>query len=399
MVLRWIVLTWVKVALWFRFRRIHFVFHAPIPTDQPAIIAGNHQNGILDTAILAAHVPKGPYTLSRGSLFDNAVADWFLRSLRFLPVYRFRDGFGKMRQNPEMFGQFVEVLGKNEWLLIFPEGSHFRRFTLRPLQKGLARIAFAAQEAWGWREEIPIVPVGLQYESHTAFGSRLLVQFGPPLSSLAYRDLHSRNAKEAERALTAELFEAIKPLILLPPQEEGAYREALLRWEENRGRFQDLMEQFRADQELLSRTGAGSGRGTYPQGEEPAARVGEEIRGEEGLPDGATGDRPERKAPGGGRGIKRRVRKLAGYGLSLPGLLLHLPALLGILAFEAVFVRDWHLAPAARFTVGMFLVPLWYLVALGFCHLQARSLPLDLLLLGLLPSSLWLWSRCWHWAR
>jgi 1-acyl-sn-glycerol-3-phosphate acyltransferase len=367
MILRWILTIWVRVALWFRFSRITFVFHAPIATDGPAIIAGNHQNGILDTMILAALSPKGPYTLSRGSLFDLAAADWFLRSLRFLPVFRFRDGFGKMRQNPEMFHQFVEVLEKNGWLLIFPEGSHFRRFTLRPLQKGLARIAFAAHEAWAWRREIPIVPVGLQYESHTAFGSRLLIQYGPPLSSLAYRELHSRSAKEAERALTAELFEAMKCLILLPPQEDRAYRETLRRWEENRSRFRDLGEQFRADKDLISQV-----------------RPGED---------------PSEPPPLRRRDTGRVWRRLAGYGLSLPGLLLHLPPLLGILAWEKAFVKDWHLAPAVRFTVGMFLVPVWYVLALALWHHHTGSLPSVLLLLALMPLSLWLWSRCWHWAR
>jgi 1-acyl-sn-glycerol-3-phosphate acyltransferase len=398
MILRWIMATWVKVALWFRFRRISFVFHTPIATDGPAIIAGNHQNGILDTMILAARSPRGPYTLSRGSLFKVPAADWFLRSLRFLPVFRFRDGFGQMRRNAEMFHQFVEVLEKNGWLLIFPEGSHFRRFTLRPLQKGLARIAFAAQEAWGWRREIPILPVGLQYESHTAFGSRLLIQFGPPLSSLAYRDLHSRSAKEAERALTAELFEAMKRLILLPPEEDEAYREALRRWEENRNRFRDLEEQFRADRELLSQIRAGPEQGTPPledtlpgpDGRENGGRVWAAASGGEGRSESIPPTR---------RGTCRMWRKLAGYGLSLPGLLLHLLPLLGIIAWEKAFVRDWHLAPAVRFTVGMFLIPVWYVLALALWHRHTGSLLSGLLLLAPMPFFLWLWSRCWHWTR
>ncbi len=360
MLLRWIMRGWIRAALWFRFRQISLVFHAAVPMDRGAILAGNHQNAILDSMTLAACSPKVPYTLSRASLFDNGLARWFLESLRMLPIYRFRDGFGKMRKNPEIFAQCVDVLRNQGWLLMFPEGSHRVRYTLRPFQKGIARIAFASQVAEDWVREIPIIPVGLQYESHTTFGSRLLIQFGLPVSSLAYRDLHSRNPKEAERALTAELFDEMKCLLVLPPPDEEGYESAVRRWSLNKGRFPDLMEQFRADQEMVS--------------------------GEVGPP---VGPDPN----------KTPWRKLAGYALSLPGLVLHLPVVLVTLAWEKAFVWDVHLSPAARFAAGMCLVPLWWLGALGLLLAQAPSQPWELFLLVLMPLSLWLWSCCWHWTR
>jgi len=366
MVLRGIMRGWVRTALWFRFRQISIVFHAPIPTDECAIIAGSHQNAILDSLTLASCSPKVPYTLSRGALFHGWLARWFLESLRMLPIYRFRDGFGKMRKNPEIFEQFVEVLRKNGWLLIFPEGSHYLRYSLRPLQKGIARIAFAAQVAENWGREIPIIPVGLQYESHTAFGSRLLIQFGPPVSSLAFKAAYLRSPKEAERALAARIFGEMERLLIILPSDDEAYERVLQRWNRNKGRFPDLMDQFRADERLV---------GDLRQ------------RSQESGP------------PAGPDSKKNGWRKLAGYALSLPGMVLHLPAILVALAWERGIVRDVHLVPAARFAAGVLLVPPWYLAALGLCHVQARSLLLDLLLLVLMPLSLWLWSRCWHWTR
>lgn len=366
MVVRWIMKGWIRAALWFRFRQISIVFHAPIPTDECAIIAGSHQNAILDSLTLATWSPKVPYTLSRGALFHNRLARWFLASLRMYPIYRFRDGFGRMRKNAEVFEGFVEVLRKNGWLLIFPEGSHLLRYTLRPLQKGTARIAFAAQVAEGWVREIPIFPVGLQYESHTTFGSRLLIQFGPPVSSLAFKSAHSLNPKEAERELSARLFEGIERLSIVLPKDDEAYERVLKRWNRNKGRFPNLMDQFRSDERLLDEQ--------QPLSEEAGPPAG-----------------PDPKKSG--------WRKLAGYALSFPGLVLHLPAILVALAWERVVVKDVDLVPAARFAAGIVLVPPWYIVALGLWHVQARSLPLDLLLLVLMPSSLWLWSRCWHWTR
>ncbi len=345
-------------ALWFRFRKRQLVFHAPPPFDQGVILAANHQNAVLDSITLAASSPKTPFTLSRASLFDNPILGALLKSLQMIPIYRFRDGFGKMRRNPDAFRQFSEVLRGVEWLAIYPEGSHLIKHTLRPLQKGVARIAFAAQEAQGWDREIPVVPVGFQYEHHTRFGARLLIQFGPAISSLAFREVHARNPKKAERELTEAVFEGIKPLLILPPQDEEGYRVAVARMEANRNRFPDLLDQFKSDQEVV---------------------------------EGIVAEASQAAAP-------RRLRKFLGYAFSLPGQILHLPVSLMTMAVVAISTKDPDLVPSARFLTAMFLFPLWYLVVLTSLHLQFQFLALDLFALVLMPASLWLWSRCWHWT-
>jgi 1-acyl-sn-glycerol-3-phosphate acyltransferase len=327
--------------------------------DGGAILAGNHQNAILDSMTLASSSPRIPFTLSRASLFDNRLAAAFLESLRMIPIYRFRDGFGKMRRNAEVFQQYVKVLRNDEWLLMFPEGNHELRYTMRTFQKGIARIAFAAQEAQSWEKDIPIIPVGLQYESHTTFGGRLLIQYGSPVSTLAFKAVHSRNSKEAERDLTQRVSDEIAHLLILPPADEEAYEKAIQRWKLNKGRFPDLMQQFKADQEVL---------------------------------------KGEADPPSGSQSVISGVRKLAGYVLSLPGLLLHLPVILLTLALERVFIGDAHLLPAARFAAGVLFVPIWYLAALWVLHLWVAPLPGGLLLAAVMPFSLWLWSRTWHWT-
>ncbi len=355
-----ILKAWVQMALWFRFRKIQWVFHAPVPMEAGAIIAGNHQNSILDSMTLTSSSPRVPYTLSRGSLFDNRFTRAFFESIQMIPVYRFRDGFGKMRKNSEVFRRFVEVLGRDEWLLIFPEGNHELRYTLRRLQKGIARIVFAAQEAQGWSKEIPIIPVGIQYEDHTGIGGRLLIQFGAPVSSLGFKEAHAENPKEAERGLTGAVFEGMRPLVVVPPSDDDGYAEAIERWKPNKGRYSDLMDQFRSDLAIVS------GEEEAPPLPSPAQRV---------------------------------LRKAFGHVLILPGLFFHAPATLGALAVVRIFVRDVPLIPGARFLVSMFLVPILYVVALVIWHAQFQSLPLDLMLLLLMPLSLWLWSRFNHWTR
>ena len=60
MVLRGIMKGWIRAALWFRFRQVSIVFHAPLPMDGGAILAGNHQNAILDSVTRAACSPEVP---------------------------------------------------------------------------------------------------------------------------------------------------------------------------------------------------------------------------------------------------------------------------------------------------------------------------------------------------
>jgi 1-acyl-sn-glycerol-3-phosphate acyltransferase len=376
MVFRWIMRGWALAALWFRFRKKQLFFHAPPPLDQGAILAANHQNAVLDSITLAAISPKTPFTLSRASLFDHPVLRVLLPSLQMIPIFRFRDGFRKMRRNPEAFQQFSDILREGGWIAIYPEGSHLIKHTLRPLQKGVARIVFAAQEAEGWERDIPVIPVGLQYEDHTGIGARLLIQFGPPISSLEFKDAHAEHPKKAERELTDRVFEGIEPLLLLPPQDDGGYQVAVKKMEANRGRFSDLMDQFRSDGELVA--------GVTGEGTEAVVSAGHT---------GAPGNSPfEIGRPW------RGLRRLLGHALSLPGKILHLPVLLVTMAIVAFSTKDPHLAPSARFLTAMFLFPLWYLGVVILLHLGFGSIQLDLLALLILPGSLWLWSRSWHWT-
>jgi 1-acyl-sn-glycerol-3-phosphate acyltransferase len=362
MLLRWILKRWIRAALWFRYREIRIVAQAPIPMDQGIIVTGNHRNSLLDSMTMAVLCPKEPYTLSRASTFDKRFARPFLRTIQMLPIYRFRDGFGKMRRNAEAFGDFTRVLSDDNWVLIFPEGSHYLKHVLRRFQKGFARIAFAAQEAQGWTKELSILPFGMQYDSLTTFGSRLLIQFGPPVSTLAYRGTYLENPKEAERDLTRDVHDAVERLLVVLPEDDEGYSRGLERWNRTRGRYSDLMEQFNAD------------RRSVTEGDSVTDLcAGEEV----------------------GKGP---LRKIAAYLLAVLGVALHLPVILPTLALEWAIVRDPNLAPSLRFVYGMLLVPIWYLTAGAAMVLFLQSLPLGLALVLILPVSLWAWSRTWHWA-
>jgi hypothetical protein len=81
-----------------------------------------------------------------------------------IPVYRISEGKDKLENNADTFEQCIDVLKRNETLLIFSEGICINEWKLRTLKKGTARIAY---QAW-FCERIPemkVVPTGISYSS------------------------------------------------------------------------------------------------------------------------------------------------------------------------------------------------------------------------------------------
>ena len=63
-----------------------------------------------------------------------------------MPVYRIQDGVDSLKNNETIFQQCVRILSSKNTLILLPEGNHSGYWRLRPLKKGLARIAFQAQK-------------------------------------------------------------------------------------------------------------------------------------------------------------------------------------------------------------------------------------------------------------
>ena len=69
--------------------------------------------------------------------------------------------------------------------MIFPEGSHLRKRTIRPLSKGFTRIVFGALEQ-NPDLQIQIVPVGITYQNSSVFPSKVSLKYGNPVLANSY---------------------------------------------------------------------------------------------------------------------------------------------------------------------------------------------------------------------
>lgn len=185
-----------------------------IPEGAPVIFAPNHQNALMDAMALLQAAPKPVVFLARADLFKRKLTARLLNIIRIMPAYRKRDGIQNLKKNEESFNISVETLLNKSFLCLMPEGGQLEKRTLRPLVKGIFRIAFSAQEKLPQGEYVRIVPVGLDYGNYDHTGHHLIINFGKPISLKNYVDMHKENAPIALNKIKAELYKRISPLML-----------------------------------------------------------------------------------------------------------------------------------------------------------------------------------------
>lgn len=185
-----------------------------IPKEGAVIFAPNHQNALMD-ALAVLYTTKGqPVFLARADIFKKRFVARLLRFIKIMPVYRIRDGKDSLQNNETIFEQCVRILSAEKTLILLPEGNHSGYWRLRPLKKGLARIAFQAQKENQYQLPMHVVPVGLNYSNYQRFRSKLLVNFGKPINVQEFYTEDEFKEAVALNQLTKRLAESIKPLMI-----------------------------------------------------------------------------------------------------------------------------------------------------------------------------------------
>ena len=175
--------------MFFYFKRIetHDVQH--MPKNKPVLLLSNHQNALLDALLIAVTCGRTSYFLTRASAFNKPLAAWFLKSLQMLPVYRVRDGWGNLTNNKTVFSDCATLLNAGECLVIFPEGNHSLKRTVRPLSKGFTRIIKEALMRYP-DMDLQLLPVGVNYANAEKFTDKASIYFGTPIAVKDYISVH-----------------------------------------------------------------------------------------------------------------------------------------------------------------------------------------------------------------
>jgi glycerol-3-phosphate O-acyltransferase/dihydroxyacetone phosphate acyltransferase len=220
------VLAWfLRVVTRVFFRQIEIVGAEHIPATGPVLFAGNHPNSLIDPVLIITTCGRKVHFAAKDTLFKGRIMRALLRGLGAVPLARKVEHDGKgasppsdagardpaemARLNDVAFDAMFEVLAGGGTIGIFPEGLSHDESQLAKLKTGAARLALGG--AARAKRGITIVPCGLVFIHPKRFRSRVLVQFGPPLT------ITEDEGPEAVKRVTGEIEGALRRLTINAP--------------------------------------------------------------------------------------------------------------------------------------------------------------------------------------
>ncbi len=211
----WLLQQYMKLSYWLYFRKVESVNRSNLPLKSPFLLAPNHQNALMDALAFVYDTRLQPVFLARADIFRGRKMIAFLEYLNIMPVFRIRDGISNVRKNDEIFEKSLKVIhNRLNPLCIFPEGNHGDKRKLRPLVKGIFRIAFMAQEIYGQEKAVKLVPVGIDYSHYQKFRSTLFINYGTPIEMSEIYPLWKNNPVDAINYLRDRLSEELEKLMI-----------------------------------------------------------------------------------------------------------------------------------------------------------------------------------------
>ncbi len=188
-----------------------------IPENEPVIFAPNHLNALMDALAILSLPPfkQVKVYLSRADLFKlpKPIVS-FIRFAKLMPAFRIRDGYENLTKNKASFDEADEVLLHNAAICIMPEGDQGTERKIRPLVKGIFRIAFSAQQKLPEGKSVHILPVGIDLGDFMRFGQHLIINIGKPIRVADYLDNYLENPAVATNAIKQKLQSDLEDLAL-----------------------------------------------------------------------------------------------------------------------------------------------------------------------------------------
>ena len=185
-----------------------------IPSNTGILYAVNHQNAFLDPIVIAGRTKEPTHFLARADIFKKPMVAKILSMIYMLPIYRQRDGVDTIKMNQKTFDTCFDILKNKGNVIIFPEGNHNYKKSLRPLKKGVSRIALGAAEKYNYDIDVKIVVLGLDYENHFKMNGSLYLNAGKPIDVSEYYENHKKNPSETINNLSERIYKTLDSLII-----------------------------------------------------------------------------------------------------------------------------------------------------------------------------------------
>lgn len=167
-----------------------------IPKDGSNIFASNHRS-YTDPVLIAMPTRVPCSFMAKEELFkQNVFFKWLITAFGAFPVTRGKGDTAAIDLSMEKLN-----MGRN--LVIFPEGTRSKDGKVGKGKTGVALIAALAQ--------VPVIPVGINFEGNLKFRKKIVVRFGKPISA---EELNVKSANPRElKVLKTKIMEEITKLV------------------------------------------------------------------------------------------------------------------------------------------------------------------------------------------
>ena len=216
LILKW--LFFLAVRAYFRSIRIKGLEN--VPTTGPIVFVANHSSAFMDPIILAVHLKRRLFFLTRGESFNSKIVSFIYGRLNMIPIYRPEITPGLAHKNQQVFQKCFDHLKKGKTILIFPEGVSETERKLRKVKTGTARIVLGAEAQNEFKLNVRILPIGINYSNPHRFRSDVFVNFGKPISIKEYRASYNDNEKASVLRLTEKIKTELEKLLVLVKDEK-----------------------------------------------------------------------------------------------------------------------------------------------------------------------------------
>jgi 1-acyl-sn-glycerol-3-phosphate acyltransferase len=171
----------IRFALPIFLRRLMVVNFHKLPSKGPMLIASNHPDSFFDALVIGATLDQKIHTLARGDAFKKPAVAFWLRQINLIPVFRGSEGREQVKNLDVTTKESLAAMAQGDAVVIFSEGVCVNEWRLRPLGKGTARMAHQAWYGNDSLADMPVVPVGMNYEHYRGTGKRVAIRFGDPI--------------------------------------------------------------------------------------------------------------------------------------------------------------------------------------------------------------------------
>lgn len=236
--------TFSHLMYWAYFKKIYLNGLNTVPDDAPVLLASNHPTAFIECAMVTGYVNAPVYNMARGDIFRKPFYRKLMESINMFPVYRKREGYEDSDRNQEVFEYCIDKLNHNQIVAIYVEGEHHSDLRVRPAQKGIARIAFAAYERHRL-EQLVIYPMGNNFANEGMPRDEIMVNIGKPLYVKDYWTEYEESPGKAITRLCQDIELALRPVCfhLEHPDDDTLAQQLLtLHRSEHTPRFLPVVE-------------------------------------------------------------------------------------------------------------------------------------------------------------